>query len=69
MAPMGVISDTAHEDMIGVLCRAGRIQQACKLADETVDKGREIPAKVRTILINALRKARKADLAIKLLHS
>lgn len=69
MAPMGVIPRTAHEDMIKVLCKAGRIQQACKLADEIVNKGREIPAKVRTIFINALRKAGNADLAIKLLHS
>lgn len=49
--------------------KAGRIEHACKLADGIVDKGREVPGKVRTVMINALRKAGNADLAIKLLHS
>ncbi|CAA7394691.1 unnamed protein product [Spirodela intermedia] len=69
LAPMGVVPETAHEDMIGVLCRAGRVEQACKLADGVVDRGREVPGRVRTIFINALRKGGKAELAIKLMHS
>ncbi|RVW46400.1 Pentatricopeptide repeat-containing protein, mitochondrial [Vitis vinifera] len=66
---MGVIPETAFEDMINVLCKAGRTEQACKLADGIVDRGREVPGRVRTILINALRKAGNADLAMKLMHS
>lgn len=69
LAPMGVIPDNAYENMIFVLCKAGRIEQACKLADGVVDRGREIPGRVRTVLINALRKAGNSDLAIKLMHS
>lgn len=69
LAPLGVVPETAHEDMIGVLCRAGRVEQACKLADGIVDRGREVPGRVRTVFINALRKAGKAELAIKLMHS
>ncbi|KAK6919013.1 Pentatricopeptide repeat [Dillenia turbinata] len=69
LAPMGIIPETAFEDMINVLCKAGRIEQACKLADGIVDRGREIPGRVRTILLNALRKAGNADLAMKLMHS
>ena len=69
LAPMGVIPETAFEDMINVLCKAGRFKEACKLADGIVDRGREIPGRIRTVLINALRKAGNADLAIKLMHS
>jgi len=69
LAPMGVIPDTAHEDMINVLCKTGRFKQACKLADGIVQKGREIPGRVRTMMINALRKAGNTDLAFKLVHS
>uniref|UniRef100_A0A0V0HUZ0 Putative pentatricopeptide repeat-containing protein, mitochondrial-like n=1 Tax=Solanum chacoense TaxID=4108 RepID=A0A0V0HUZ0_SOLCH len=69
LAPMGVILETAFEDMINVLCKAGRIKEACKLADGIVDRGREIPGKVRTVLINALRKTGNADMAVKLMHS
>ncbi|KAL0311570.1 UNVERIFIED_CONTAM: Pentatricopeptide repeat-containing protein, mitochondrial [Sesamum angustifolium] len=69
LAPMGIVLDTAFEDMINVLCKAGRIVEACKLADGVIDRGREIPGRVRTIMINALRKAGKADLAMKLMHS
>nr|GLL47666.1 pentatricopeptide repeat-containing protein At1g03560, mitochondrial-like [Ipomoea trifida] len=69
LAPMGIVLETAFEDMINVLCKAGRIVEACKLADGIVDRGREIPGRVRTVLINALRKAGNADLAIKLMHS
>ncbi|XP_047148013.1 pentatricopeptide repeat-containing protein At1g03560, mitochondrial-like [Vigna umbellata] len=69
LAPMGIVLERAYEDMIGVLCKAGRVKEACKLADGIVDRGREIPGKVRTVLINALRKAGNADLAIKLMHS
>ncbi|KAK6919529.1 Pentatricopeptide repeat [Dillenia turbinata] len=47
----------------------GRIKQACKLADGIVDRGREIPCRVHTNLLNALRKAGNADLAMKLMHS
>ncbi|KAG4998518.1 hypothetical protein JHK84_029552 [Glycine max] len=69
LAPMGIVLDSAYEDMIAVLCKAGRVKEACKLADGIVDRGREIPGKIRTVLINALRKAGNADLAIKLMHS
>lgn len=69
LAPMGVIPETAFEDMINVLCKAGRVKEACKLADGIVDRGREIPGRIRTILINALRKTGNADLAMKLMHS
>ncbi|KQJ84836.1 pentatricopeptide repeat-containing protein At1g03560, mitochondrial [Brachypodium distachyon] len=69
LAPMGVIPETAHEDMINVLCKAGRFKQACKLADGIVQKGREIPGRVRTMMITALRKAGNTDLAVKLVHS
>ncbi|GMH11053.1 hypothetical protein Nepgr_012894 [Nepenthes gracilis] len=69
LAPMGVIPENAFEDMINVLCKAGRIEQACKLADGIVARGREIPGRVRTVLINALRKAGNSDMAIKLMHS
>ncbi|XXG70508.1 hypothetical protein AAC387_Pa06g3257 [Persea americana] len=69
LAPMGVLPDSAFEDMINVLCKAGRVKEACKLADGIIDRGREIPARVWTVLINASRKAGNADLAIKLLHS
>ncbi|KAK7405363.1 hypothetical protein VNO78_06612 [Psophocarpus tetragonolobus] len=69
LAPMGIVLETAYEDMLGVLCKAGRLKEACKLADGIVHRGREIPGKVRTVLINALRKAGNADLAIKLMHS
>uniref|UniRef100_A0A2C9UUY6 Pentacotripeptide-repeat region of PRORP domain-containing protein n=1 Tax=Manihot esculenta TaxID=3983 RepID=A0A2C9UUY6_MANES len=69
LAPMGVILETAFEDMLNILCKAGRVKEACKLADGIVDRGREIPGRVRTILINALRKAGNADLALKLMHS
>ncbi|KAI3439830.1 4-hydroxy-4-methyl-2-oxoglutarate aldolase (HMG aldolase) [Psidium guajava] len=69
LAPMGIIPDSAVEDMINVLCKAGRIKEACRLADGIVDRGREIPGKIRTILINALRKAGNTDLALKLMHS
>lgn len=48
--------------------KTGRIKEACKLADGIVDRGREIPGRVSTILINALRKAGSADLAMKLMH-
>ncbi|CAD6259402.1 unnamed protein product [Miscanthus lutarioriparius] len=68
LAPMGVIPETAHEDMINVLCKTGRFKQACKLADGIVQKGREIPGRVRTMMINALRKAGNTDLAFKLVH-
>jgi len=68
LAPMGVIPDTAHEDMINVLCKTGRFKQACKLADGIVQKGREIPGRVRTMMINALRKAGNTDLAFKLVQ-
>jgi pentatricopeptide repeat protein len=64
-----VIPETAHEDMINALCKAGRFKQACKLADGIVSKGREIPGRVRTMMINALRKAGNTDLAVKLVHS
>ncbi|XVE92802.1 hypothetical protein REPUB_Repub01dG0133500 [Reevesia pubescens] len=47
----------------------GRIKEACKLADGVVNRGREIPGRIRTALINALRKAANADLAMKLMHS
>lgn len=69
LAPMGIIPDSAVEDMINVLCKAGRIKEACRLADGIVVRGREIPGKIRTILINALRKAGNTDLALKLMHS
>ncbi|KAH6775333.1 Pentatricopeptide repeat superfamily protein [Perilla frutescens var. hirtella] len=69
LAPMGIVLDTAFEDMINVLCKAGRVVEACKLADGVIDRGREIPGRVRTVMINALRKAGNADLAIKLMHS
>ncbi|KAJ0054122.1 hypothetical protein Pint_02196 [Pistacia integerrima] len=69
LAPMGVIPETAFEDMINALCKAGRIKEACKLADGIVDRGREIPGRIRTLLINALRKSGNADLAMKLMHS
>ncbi|KAI9086807.1 hypothetical protein K1719_031401 [Acacia pycnantha] len=52
------------------LCLSGKVARAsCKLADGVVDRGREIPGRIRTVLINALRKAGNADLAIKLMHS
>ena len=66
---MGILPETAFEDMINVLCKAGRIEQACKLADGIVDRGQEIPGRVHTILLNALRKAGNTDLALKLMHS
>lgn len=69
IAPMGVVVENAHEEMLNVLCKAGRFKQACTLADEIVGKGREIPGRVRTAMINALRKVGNADLAIKLMHS
>ncbi|KAB2604008.1 pentatricopeptide repeat-containing protein [Pyrus ussuriensis x Pyrus communis] len=69
LAPMGVIPETAFEDMINVLSKAGRVKEACNLADGIVDTGREIPGRIRTVLINALRKAGNADLAMKLMHS
>jgi pentatricopeptide repeat protein len=69
IAPLGLVVENAHEDMLNVLCTAGRFKQACTLADEIVGKGREIPGRVRTAMINALRKAGNADLAIKLMHS
>ncbi|KAJ4778330.1 Pentatricopeptide repeat-containing protein [Rhynchospora pubera] len=69
IAPMGLVVENAHEEMFNVLCKAGRFKQACKLADEIVGKGREIPGRVRTAMINAFRKAGNADLAIKLMHS
>ncbi|CAI8616821.1 unnamed protein product [Vicia faba] len=69
LAPMGVVLETAYEDMIGALCKAGRVKEACKLADGIVDRGREIPGKIRTVMIHSLRKAGNADLAIKLMHS
>ena len=56
MATIGVVLDTAYSDMINVLCKAGRVEQAYKLADGIIDRGREIPGKVRSIFINALRK-------------
>ncbi|KAL5079689.1 hypothetical protein RYX36_008110 [Vicia faba] len=69
LAPMVVVLETAYEDMIGALCKAGRVKEACKLADGIVDRGREIPGKIRTVMIHSLRKAGNADLAIKLMHS
>lgn len=69
VAPMGLVVENAQEEMLNVLCKAGRFKQACTLADEIVGKGREIPGRVRTAMINALRKAGNADLAIKLMHS
>ncbi|KAL8511022.1 hypothetical protein ACS0TY_017740 [Phlomoides rotata] len=69
LAPTGFVLDTAFEDMINVLCKAGRVVEACRLADGVIDRGREIPGRVRTVMINALRKAGKADLAMKLMHS
>ncbi|KAJ4836204.1 hypothetical protein Tsubulata_002413 [Turnera subulata] len=57
------------EDMLNALYRAGRIKEACKLAEGIVEKGKEIPRRVRTFLINALRKAGNADLSLKLMHS
>ncbi|KAK6142539.1 hypothetical protein DH2020_022887 [Rehmannia glutinosa] len=69
LAPMGIVLETAFEDMMNVLCKAGRIAEACKLADGVIDRGREIPGRVRTIMINSLRKAGNADLAMKLMHS
>jgi pentatricopeptide repeat protein len=69
LAPMGVVLETAYEDMIGALCKAGRVKEACKLADGIVDRGREIPGKIRTVMIHSLRKAGNVDLAIKLMHS
>ncbi|CAD6262098.1 unnamed protein product [Miscanthus lutarioriparius] len=68
LAPMGVIPETAHEDMINVLCKTGRFKQASKLADGIVQKGREVPGRVRTMMINALRKAGNTDLAFKLVN-
>ncbi|KAL4305771.1 hypothetical protein AHAS_Ahas16G0111600 [Arachis hypogaea] len=53
-----------HLSMDGV-----KVKEACKLADGIVDKGREISGKVRTLIINALRKAGNADLAIRLMYS
>ncbi|XP_010462550.1 PREDICTED: pentatricopeptide repeat-containing protein At1g03560, mitochondrial-like [Camelina sativa] len=69
LAPMGVILDAACEDMINTLCKAGRIKEACKLADGITERGREVPGRIRTVMINALRKVGKADLAMKLMHS
>ena len=69
LAPMGIIPETAYEDMLNVLCKSGRVKEACKLADGVVDRGREIPGRIRTVLINALRKAGNADLDMKLMHS
>ncbi|XP_057831695.1 pentatricopeptide repeat-containing protein At1g03560, mitochondrial [Cryptomeria japonica] len=69
LATMGVVPDTAYADMIKVLCKAGRVKQACKLADGIIDRGREVPGKLRCAFINALRKAGKADLAFKMVHS
>ncbi|KAM7254064.1 hypothetical protein ACFE04_031746 [Oxalis oulophora] len=69
LAAIGIIPETAFEDMINCLVKAGRVKEACKLADGFVDRGREIPGKIRTILLNALRKTGNADLAIKLMHS
>ncbi|QHN85340.1 Pentatricopeptide repeat-containing protein [Arachis hypogaea] len=51
------------------LCFSDKVKEACKLADGIVDKGREISGKVRTLIINALRKAGNADLAIRLMYS
>ncbi|KAM1544962.1 hypothetical protein ACFX15_044691 [Malus domestica] len=69
LPPMGVIPETAFEDMINVLSKAGRVKEACNLANGIVDTGRETPGRIRTVLINALRKAGTADLAMKLMHS
>ncbi|ESQ36577.1 hypothetical protein EUTSA_v10007014mg [Eutrema salsugineum] len=69
LAPMGVILDAACEDMINTLCKAGRIKEACKLADGITERGREVPGRIRTVMINALRKVGKSDLAMKLMHS
>ncbi|KAL3754585.1 hypothetical protein ACJRO7_001778 [Eucalyptus globulus] len=65
-APMGTIPDSAVEDMIN---QSSGIKEACKLVDGIVDRGREIPGKVRTVVINASRRAGNADLALKLMHS
>ncbi|KAI3991475.1 hypothetical protein MKX01_006777 [Papaver californicum] len=59
LASMGVIPDIAFEDMIHV----------CELADGIVDRDHETPGRLRTVLINALRKAGNIDLALKLMHS
>ncbi|KAF2547190.1 hypothetical protein F2Q70_00019287 [Brassica cretica] len=69
LAPMGVILDAACEDMINTLCKAGRIKEACRLADGITERGREVPGRIRTVMINALRKVGKSDLAMKLMHS
>ncbi|MFS7946972.1 putative tetratricopeptide-like helical domain superfamily [Helianthus anomalus] len=69
LAPMGVVIDTACEDMINVLVKTGRVEQACKLADGIVERDREIPGRVRTVLINALRKSGNSEMAMKLMHS
>lgn len=55
LAPMGVVPETAHKDMISVLCKARRIEHAWKLTDGIPDKGQEIPGRVRTMMFNALR--------------
>ena len=38
LAPMGVIPETAFEDMINLLSKAGRVKEACNLTDGIVDK-------------------------------
>ncbi|KAJ3671459.1 hypothetical protein LUZ60_007538 [Juncus effusus] len=69
LAPLGILPQNSYEEMLNVLCKAKRFKHACKLADEIVGKEREIPSRVRTVMINSLRKAGNAELAIKLMHS
>ena len=39
------------------------------VADGITERGREVPGRIRTVMINALRKVGKSDLAMKLMHS
>jgi PPR repeat len=62
VAPLGLVVENVHEEMLNVLCKARRFKQACTLADEIVGKGREIPGRVRTAMINALSSVIKCGL-------
>ncbi len=63
LAPMGIIPDSAFEDMLNVLCKAGRVKEACKLADGIVDRGREIPGKGPNCSYKCIEESRQCRLS------
>lgn len=66
---MGIYLDNAFEYMINVLCQAGQIEEAYKLADRIIWVWLRNSRQSLCFLINVTRKTGNVDLALELMSS